>query len=359
MVARNVNTVMTAEHWRVGHRIVEEEQGGLDRAAYGAETLGRLSVDLTSRFGRGYSVQNLYLMRQFRLAWPPERILESVIGDSGALEILQSSIGESEAPLVPAPGTITPPGLNSPVWARLFPLPWTAYVRLLSVKNDHARVFYETEALRNGWTIQQLKRQINSQFYERTALSRDKAAMLQRGQREASQASGAPPASASFRDPFILEFLNLKDEYSETDLEEAILVHLTEFLLEVGDDFAFVARQRRLRLDDTWFRIDLVFYHRGLRCLVLVDLKQGRFSYHDAGQMHLYLNYARAHWMKEDENPPVGLILCAEKGADEAHYALDGLPNPVLASEYKLALPAETTLINELARTRRELEQRT
>jgi hypothetical protein len=128
--------------------------------------------------------------------------------------------------------------------------------------------------------------------------------------------------------------------------------------LELGDDFAFVAKQRRLRLDNTWFRIDLVFYHRTLRCLVLIELKQGRFSYRDAGQMTLYLNYARTNWMKDGENPPVGLILCAEKGADEAHYALDGLPNPVLASEYKLALPDEDTLVQELARTRLELERR-
>jgi predicted nuclease of restriction endonuclease-like (RecB) superfamily len=248
--------------------------------------------------------------------------------------------------------------VDSPLRARVFPLPWSAYVRLLAVKNDHAREFYETEALRNGWTIKQLKRQIDSQFYERTALSRDKAAMLQRGQREAAKVAGSLSPGAAFRDPFVLEFLNLKDEYSESDLEEGLLSHLAEFLLELGDDFAFVGKQRRLRLDDNWFRIDAVFYHRSLRCRVLIDLKQGRFSYADAGQMTLYLNYARANWMKEGENPPVGLILCAEKGADEAHYALGGLPNPVLASEYKLALPDETTLVNELARTRAELERR-
>ncbi|MCL2737202.1 MAG: PDDEXK nuclease domain-containing protein [Propionibacteriaceae bacterium] len=228
----------------------------------------------------------------------------------------------------------------------------------MAVKDDHVRAFYEMEALRNGWTITQLKRQIASQLYERTALSRDKATMLVRGQREADQADPEPPVSAAFRDPFILEFLNLKDEYSETDLEEALLAHLADFLLELGDDFAFVGRQRRLRLDDTWFRVDLVFFHRRLRCLVLIELKQGRFSYADAGQMTLYLNYARANWVKEGENPPIGLILCAEKGADEAHYALDGLPNPVLAAEYKLVLPDVAILANELSRTREQLEQR-
>jgi predicted nuclease of restriction endonuclease-like (RecB) superfamily len=230
---------------------------------------------------------------------------------------------------------------------------------LLSVKNEHARDFYETEALRNGWNLEQLKRQIASQFYERTALSTNKAVMLQRGKTEVVDLAGhTTPTSAAFRDPFVLEFLDLKDEYSESDLEEALLAHLAEFLLELGDDFAFVGRQRRLRLDDTWFRVDLVFYHRQLRCLVLIDLKRGRFSYQDAGQMHLYLNYARGNWVKSGENPPVGLILCAEKGADEAHYALDGLPNEVLAAEYRLALPDEATLAQELARTRRELEDR-
>ena len=156
-----------------------------------------------------------------------------------------------------------------------------------------------------------------------------------------------------------MEFLGLKDEYSESDLEGALIQHLMDFLLELGDDFAFIGRQRRLRIDDTWFRIDLVFFHRRLRGLVIADLKVGRFSYADAGQMHLYLNYAREHWMKPGENPPVGLILCAQKGAAEAHYALDNLPNKVLAAEYKTVLPDEKLIAEELERSRRELEKRT
>jgi hypothetical protein len=165
-------------------------------------------------------------------------------------------------------------------------------------------------------------------------------------------------AEEAIKDPFVLEFLDLKDEYSESDLEEALIHRLTDFLLELGDDFAFLGRQRRLRIDDTWFRIDLVFFHRRLRGLVIVDLKVGRFSYADAGQMHLYLNYAREHWMKPGENPPVGLILCTEKGAAEAHYALDNLPNKVLAAEYKTVLPDEKLIAEELERSRLELEKR-
>lgn len=161
----------------------------------------------------------------------------------------------------------------------------------------------------------------------------------------------------AIKDPYVLEFLNLKDEYSEAELEEALIHRLQDFLLELGDDFAFVGRQKRLRLDDTWFRVDLVFFHRRLRCLVIVDLKVGKFTYADAGQMHLYLNYARANWMREGENPPVGLILCSRKGAAEAHYALEGLSNKVLAAEYQTVLPSEAVIARELAHATRLLEE--
>ena len=201
-----------------------------------------------------------------------------------------------------------------------------------------------------------IDRQIGSQFYERIALSQNKAAMLEKA--ENSEPSDLVTPEEAIKDPFVLEFLDLKDEYSESDLEEALIQRLTDFLLELGDDFAFLGRQRRLRIDDTWFRIDLIFFHRRLRCLVIIDLKVGKFSYADAGQMHLYLNYAREHWMKPGENPPVGLILCAEKGAAEAHYALDNLPNKVLAAEYQTVLPDEKLIAEELERSRRELEKR-
>ena len=202
--------------------------------------------------------------------------------------------------------------------------------------------------------MRQLDRQIGSQFYERAALSQNKAAMLEKA--EVAEAGDALTPEQAMKDPFVLEFLDLKDEYSESDLEEALIRHLADFLLELGDDFAFVGRQRRLRIDDSWFRVDLLFFHRRLKCLLVIDLKVGKFSYADAGQMHLYLNYAREHWTKPGENPPVGLILCAEKGAAEAHYALEGLPNKVLAAEYRTVLPDEDLLAEELAKTRRDLE---
>ncbi|OAI08351.1 PDDEXK nuclease domain-containing protein [Methylomonas methanica] len=350
--ARSVNALMTASYWEIGRRIVEFEQGGEDRAAYGEALIQRLALDLSNRFGRGFSRQNLQQMRAFYLTWPMDKIRQTVSGISSQKP--QTMSAESS----PTPIVQTASGqlLTLSNLAEAFPLPWSAYVRLLSVKKPEARGFYETEALRCGWTVRQLDRQINSQFYERTALSKNKVAML--AQAEHAEPDDAITPEQAIKDPFVLEFLNLKDQYSESDLEDALIQHLADFLLELGDDFAFVGRQRRLRLDDTWFRIDLLFFHRRLKCLVVIDLKVGKFSYADAGQMHLYLNYAREHWMKPGENPPVGLILCAAKGAAEAHYALDNLPNKVLAAEYQTVLPNEKLLAEELERSRIELEAR-
>lgn len=213
---------------------MEFEQGGKDRAAYGDALIQRLSTDLSARFGRGFSRQNLQQMRMFYQAWPMNQIRQTLSGESVPPPIRQtlSAISAGQAPL-----------------AQAFPLPWSAYVRLLSVKSPAARNFYETEALRCGWSVRQLDRQINSQFYERIALSRNKAAMLPKA--EHAESGDAITPEQALKDPFVLEFLNLKDEYSESDLEETLIEHLADFLLELGDDFAFVGRQRRLRLDDT------------------------------------------------------------------------------------------------------------
>lgn len=300
---RSVNSVMTTTYWLVGRRIVEGEQQGKGRADYGTQLVARLAGDLTSRFGRGFGRRNLALMRSFFLEHR---------------EILQ-----------------TP----SAKWADAFPLPWSHYVRLLAVKKAPARAFYEGQALKGGWTERQLDRQIQSQFYERTSLSRGAVK---------PELVADTTAEDTIKNPFVLEFLDLKDEYSENDLEEALIKQLEGFLLELGGEFSFVGRQRRLRVGDEWYRVDLVFFHRALRCLVIVDLKLGKFSHADAGQMHLYLNYAREHWVLKGENPPIGLILCAEKDHAVARYALDGLPNKVLAAEYRTVLPGEETLAAEL-----------
>ena len=372
--ARTVNALMTATYWEIGRRIVEFEQKGATRAGYGEELLAQLAADLSARFGRGFSRFNLGRFRHFYLAFPAE-VIRATLSLKSATPNRATPLLESVGPEISATLSRKSPAekyatasrnsaaqrtsnaLSISNLAGAFPLPWSQYVRLLSVESTPAREFYHTEALRGGWSVRQLDRQIASQFYERTALSRNKNAMLRKG--AVARAGDSISADEEVRDPLVLEFLGLKDEYSESDLEEALLRHLEIFLLELGGDFAFIGRQRRLRIGGEWYRVDLLFFHRKLRCLVVIDLKVGKFTHADAGQMHLYLNYAREHWTQPEENPPVGLILCAEKDDAIAKYALEGLPNKVLAREYKLTLPDEKLLAAEIEKTRERLEQGT
>jgi predicted nuclease of restriction endonuclease-like (RecB) superfamily len=374
--ARSVNALMTATYWEIGRRIVEFEQGGERRAEYGEEVLARLADDLTSRFGRGFSRRNLQSMRQFYTSFPPAKIWQTLSAKSGvesgeaaipqtlsakSMESANRSTLSSISATTSRKSRISGQLVRTLPFSDLaaaFPLPWSHYVLLLSrSRSPEAFEFYHAEALRGGWSVRQLDRQIASQFYERTALSRNKNAMLRKG--AVARAGDSISADEEVRDPLVLEFLGLKDEYSESDLEEALLRHLEIFLLELGGDFAFIGRQRRLRIGGEWYRVDLLFFHRKLRCLVVIDLKVGKFTHADAGQMHLYLNYAREHWTQPDENPPVGLILCAEKDDAIAKYALEGLPNKVLAREYKLTLPNEKLLAAEIEKTRELLERGT
>ena len=339
--ARSVNAIMTSTYWEVGRRIVEQEQRGQKRAQYGKALLHRLAEDLTSRFGKGFSERNLLTMREFYRAWSIPQTMSAELtrlGSTKGIQRIPRTASAESKHLVSRPR---------------FPLPWSHYVRLLSVKKQQARSFYESEALRGGWSVRQLDRQVATQFFERTQLSRNKAAILRRGHTSDQQAQLSP--EQEIKDPLVLEFLGLKDEYSENALEEALIHRLEEFLLELGNDFAFIARQRRLRVGDEWYRIDLLFFHRRLHCLVIIDLKIGRFTHADAGQMNLYLNYAREHWTLASENPPIGLILSSEKNEAVAHYALGNLTNKVLATEYRLALPHERDLAREIARTRKAL----
>lgn len=353
--ARAVNTIMTATYWEIGRRIVEHEQAGRKRAGYGEEVLRRLSLDLTSKFGRGFSRQNLQRFREFYLSYPPDRIcstVSSISGKENKHPICPTVSGKSGESIIQ---TVSGQFAVSEI-AACFPLPWSHYVRLLSVDSSEARGFYAAEALRGGWSVRQLDRQITTLFYERTALSRNKVAMLKKGEKSLSEDAVTP--EEEIRDPLVLEFLGLKDEYSENDLEEALILHLESFLLELGGDFTFVGRQRRLRIGDSWYRVDLLFFHRRLRCLVVIDLKLGKFTHADAGQMHMYLNYAREHWVYPEENPPVGLIICAQKDHALARYALENLPNKILAAEYKMTLPDEKALVAEIDKTRKALEKR-
>ena len=350
--ARTVNALMTATYWEIGRRIVEAEQGGKRRANYGERLIERLAADLTKRFGRGFSRQNLQQMRAFYTGWPREKIRQTPSGEYRHSPILPAPVASLDQDRISESLSRKSSDLSEIV--RRFPLPWSHYVCLLSVEKLEARKFYEEEALRDGWSVRQLDRQVSSLFYERTLLSRNKAAMLRKG--EVALAGDVMTPEEEIKDPYVLEFLDLKDEYSESELEAALIHRLESFLLELGGDFAFIGRQRRLRVGDQWFRIDLLFFHRRLRCLVVIDLKHGKFTHADAGQMHLYLNYAREHWIREGENPPVGIILCTRKDATVARYALEGLPNRVVAAEYRTTLPDETTLAEEMTRTRRLLE---
>lgn len=342
--ARSVNALMTASYWEIGRRIVEFEQGGKDRADYGQALLKRLSADLSARFGRGFGVDSLESMRLFYKTYPPLTISESLIRKlpAGTLDI------KSEP-------SIRNFDLNQ--LALVFPLSWTHYIHLMRrTRSAEERAFYEAEALRGGWSVRQLDRQISTQFYTRALLSKNKRAMLEKGSQP--QPDDLVTPDEVIKDPYVLEFLDLKDEYSESNLEDALIHRLEDFLLELGSDFTFVGRQRRLRIDESWFRVDLLFFHRRLRCLVIIDLKLGELSHADVGQMHMYCNYAREHWTLPDENPPVGLILCARAKSALARYALDGLPNKIMAAQYQTVLPDVKLLEAELEKTQRELEAR-
>lgn len=369
--ARVVNTLMTATYWEIGRRIVEHEQAGQKRAEYGEELARRLSLDLTNRFGRGFGFSQLKMMRQFYQTYPNVQTARPITSQSGVEKsvIGQSVIGQSVSPessLAVISQSVIGQFSSHPSEklslaiqdlgniARSFPLPWTHYVRLLRVKNPLACEFYTREALAGGWSVRQLHRQISSQFYERTALSKDKAAMLLKG--ETPEPADAVSAEEEIRNPLLLEFLGLKDEYSESELEDALIRHLETFLLELGNEYAFVGRQKRLRIGHEWFRVDLVFFHRRLRCLMIIDLKIGALAHTDIGQMNLYCNFAREHWVQPGENPPVGLILCAGKDDALARYAMGGLQNKMLVREYLTALPKESALVAEMARTRGLLE---
>jgi predicted nuclease of restriction endonuclease-like (RecB) superfamily len=393
--ARSINSILTATYWEIGRRIVEYEQEGKSRAQYGGELLVRLSEDLTAKHGRGFSWRNLYQMRAFFQGWeilqtpsakfearakcqtpsgklkigkwktvsgkPETGILQTPSAKSESQAIVQTVSGQFESgkahrafaesdgpPIAPVDAPLSPANLSG-----AFPLPWSHYVRLLSVQNPKACVFYESEAIRGGWSVRQLDRQIGTQFYERAVRSKHPQALLARGQ--VPKKEDAVSLEEEIRDPYLLEFLNLKDEYSETELEEALIRHLEWFLLEMGTGFTFVARQKRIRVGDSWYRIDLLLYHRALRCLVIIDLKTGPFTHADAGQMNLYLNHAREHLKLPEESDPVGIILCNDKDDAVVRYATGGIRTRVFASKYLTNLPDEETLRQEILATRRAI----
>ncbi|MGC8744415.1 MAG: PDDEXK nuclease domain-containing protein [Verrucomicrobiia bacterium] len=340
VAVRYVNTALVATYWLLGRRIVEYEQKGKERADYGEALLERISKDLSPRFGNGFSLRNLRNMRSFYLLFPIRQTLsaESLSDEkeqtpSAELSILQTVSGISEKLM------------------RKFPLSWSHYCLLLRLDEPFKREFYETECIRGNWSVRHLDRQIQSMLYERTALSKRKLSVIAK----AHEKPVILKPEDEIKDPYILEFLGLKDEYSESQLEEALIHHIERFLLELGVGFAFVARQKRITVDGSHYRLDLLLYHRILRCLVAIDLKIGEFSHSDAGQMNLYLNYLKDIEKFPNENDPIELILCADTKKTVVEYAPGGLSNKIFASKYKLQLPDTEVLRTEIENERQRL----
>ena len=303
--ARAVNTAMVVAYWEIGRLLVEEEQQGQRRAEYGTQLLALLSERLTAEFGKGFDASNLRYMRLFYQSFPIRDALRHNLS-------------------------------------------WTHYRLLSKVAKPEARAFYEEECATQNWSTRELERQITTLTYERLLLSRDKQGALH-DQRAAAE--HYTPADF-IKDPYVLEFLGLKDvpKLTESQLESGLIEHLQEFMLELGKGFSFVARQQRLTIDGDHFYIDLVFYNRFLRCFVLVDLKLGKLTHQDLGQMQFYVNYYTRELRQEWESPAIGIVMCAQKNDAVVRYTLPDGEQRVLAAQYQMHLPTEEELAAELRR---------
>lgn len=348
---RYVNTALVATYWLMGRRIVEYEQKGKERAEYGEALLKHLSDDLIKQFGKGWGEPHLRAVRQFYMIYGDIEKRYTVCSKSEKSKELKirHTLGSE---LIPA--QVLPKKLQSvsiEFFNDFFPLSWSHYRLLMRLDEPFKREFYEAECTRGNWSVRQLDRQIQSMLYERTALSKRKMAVIAK----AHEKPITLKPEDEIKDPYILEFLGLKDEYSESQLEEALIKHLEYFLLELGIGFTFVARQKRITLEGSHYRLDLLLYHRILRCLVAIDLKIGEFTHADAGQMNLYVNYLKDREKLPEENDPVGLILCADKKKTVVEYALGGMSNRIFASKYKLQLPDPKVLKAEIEHEKQRL----
>lgn len=306
-----VNSAMVVSYWEIGRIIVNEEQKGKSRADYGKKIISSLAQKLSAEFGKGFDERNLWFIRSFYVAYPKMNALRSELS-------------------------------------------WTHYRLLLRVEKPDARAFYEIEAVNARWSTRELERQINSLLFERLALSRDKKGVLKLAQKGHEIAT----PTDLVKDPYVLEFTGLPqtDRFFEKDLEQALIDKLQHFLLELGKGFAFVARQQRITLDGRHFFIDLVFYNRLTRSFILIDLKVGEIAHQDLGQMQMYVNYYQREMMAEGENPPIGIVLCADKSDAVVRYTLPEGNKRIFASRYKLYLPSEDELKKELLREKQEIE---
>src|SRR3989344_703469 len=300
---QSVNSILVKTYWEIGKQIVEYEQHGEEKAEYGSALLDNISKDLKIMHGRGFSKSNVYLMRQFYLKY----------------QKFQTVSGK---------------------------LSWSHYAELLSIEEDLSRQFYENQSLKENWSVRELNRQINSALFHRIALSKDKNEIINISKKGII----VNTAKDIVRDPYILEFLDMpeKYKYSEKELEHKLIDNLQMFLLELGKGFTFVKRQFRITLDNTNYYVDLVFYHRLLKCFVLIDLKIGKISHADIGQMNMYLNYFKEEENSSEDNEPIGIVLSAEKDSFLVKYALGGISNNLFVSKYLLYLPDKKELENKL-----------
>ena len=311
----SVNMAMVYSYYEAGRMIIDEEQNGSERAAYGKYILQELSRRLTEEFGRGFSYENLKLMRRFYMIYSKDAISDAAFLHSEQLPMT--------------------------VEGRRFYLSWSHYLILMRISNVEERHFYEIEAYRNGWSKDELGRQYGSFLYERLALSREDKVM-----RLALEGQQIEKPDDIFKDPYVLEFTGLPEEsvYSETDLEKRLIDNLQMFLLELGRGFTFVGRQVRFTFEEEHYRVDLVFFNRLLRCFVLFDLKVGQLKHQDIGQMQMYVNYYDRKVKLEDENPTIGIIICKDKKDAVVEMTLPEDNNQIFASKYQTVLPSKEEL---------------
>lgn len=311
-----VNLTMVYTYFEIGRMIIEEEQNGTDRAAYGKKVLKVLSEYLTDNYGKGFSVDNLKLMRRFYRIYTDDQIGETVFPQFKNLPVASNG--------------------------RKFYLSWSHYLKLMRINNIDERHFYEIEAAKNDWSLNELRRQYDSSLYERLSLSRDKEAVA----KLSAEGLVIEKPEDAVKDPYVLEFLGLPElpVYSESELENKIIDNLQKFLLELGTGFTFVGRQVRLTFDEEHFKVDLVFFNRLLRSFVLIDLKIGELKHQDIGQMQMYVNYYDRKVKLPDENPTIGIILCKDKKQSIVEMTLPENNTQIFASKYETVLPSKEAL---------------
>lgn len=359
--AKTVNTILVKTYWHVGREIVEHELGGKTRAEYGKKMLQDLSKELTVRFGKGFSYPNLKRMKQFYNSYTisstllsqfNKPIVQALSVQSKEDQISSTLSGKSESQILSTMSReLEKPVLSEKMLNRLS---WSHICLLLAVSDKDARSFYEIEIAKNGWSVREAKRQIESMLFERLALSKDKSGLKQLA--EKGQIIETP--EDALKDPYVLEFLGLDEQgkWLESDLEQALMDHLQKFLLELGTGFMFVGRQYRISINNEHYHIDLVFYNKMLRSYVLIDLKSGKFDHSDYGQMKFYLNYFKEELNDESDGEPIGIVLCFEKDDTFVEYILKD-EKQVFAKKYLLSLPDKQKLLAEVRRTKELFER--